>query len=448
MANSRFYSSTALETTLTTSITPSTTVIQVAATTGFPGSLPYTLALDYGAASMELVEVTGVAALSLTVTRAIDGTSAVSHNAGAAVRHVSSARDFTDSRTHEAAVSAAHGVAGTIVGTTDTQTLTNKTISGGTFSGTIAGSPTFSGTVTHTGATNLNAGGALQGTFSGNPGFSGTPTFNAGASLSGTFTGTPTFGGSVTFNGIATHNNLIQSSQTSSTTNAVATIASGDTFDRFRLNANGDMEWGPGNAARDTTLKRSAANVLKTDDSLEVGGDLRLANGTTIFRNALSVAAGTTVANTTTETVVSTFPIPANDAVAGASYQVKLVANVSFLASAQLTWRARIGGVSGTVITTNGPTTLSGTAQTNKEAVIELTVICLTTGGSGTWFGSMEEARNTTQTGSVGEIQITSSDGGVTRDTTISNDLVITAQWGAASASNTLTARGISQRTA
>jgi len=70
MANSRYYSSIAQQTTLTSGITASGTTMIVAATTGFPGSLPYTLAVDYGASNEELVEVTGVAGTTLTVTRA------------------------------------------------------------------------------------------------------------------------------------------------------------------------------------------------------------------------------------------------------------------------------------------------------------------------------------------------------------------------------------------
>lgn len=122
----RYYSSVAQQTTLTGTITPSSTNITLASTTGLPGTTPFTLALDYGSANEELVDVTNIAGLNLTVTRAVDGTSASGHNAGAVVRHVSSARDFTESRAHEAADTNVHGITGEFVDTDSVQTLNNK----------------------------------------------------------------------------------------------------------------------------------------------------------------------------------------------------------------------------------------------------------------------------------------------------------------------------------
>lgn len=128
MAINRYYSAIAQDTTITSAATSSTTSIVVAATTGFPTSFPFTLALDYGTSAEELVSVTALAGLTLTVDRHFNGTTAQSHNIGAIVRHVISAQDLTEMQAHLAASTGAHGVTGAVVGTTNTQTLTNKTI--------------------------------------------------------------------------------------------------------------------------------------------------------------------------------------------------------------------------------------------------------------------------------------------------------------------------------
>jgi hypothetical protein len=88
MPVNRYYSSVAIDTTLTGGVNSSATSITVASTSGFPASYPYTLALDYDTSSEELVNVTAAAGLTLTIVRGQDGTSGTAHNAGAAVKHV------------------------------------------------------------------------------------------------------------------------------------------------------------------------------------------------------------------------------------------------------------------------------------------------------------------------------------------------------------------------
>lgn len=67
-----------------------------------------------------------------------------------------------------------------------------------------------------------------------------------------------------------------QASLNSATDVAFASFVTGDGFDRWRVQAGGRQEWGPGNAARDTFLYRSAAGVLETPGTL-VAGQVSLA---------------------------------------------------------------------------------------------------------------------------------------------------------------------------
>lgn len=152
MATKRYYSAIAQDTTLSTSITSGNTSMVVGATVGFPSSFPYVLAVDYNAAGEELVLVTAAAGTTLTITRGYNGTTAAAHTTGAAIRHVLVAQDMTDFSAHMDLTAGAHGATGTIVGTTDTQTLTNKNLTSGTntFPTTLA---TLTGTQTLTNKT-------------------------------------------------------------------------------------------------------------------------------------------------------------------------------------------------------------------------------------------------------------------------------------------------------
>lgn len=92
----RYYSSTAQATTLTGAVVSGTTTFTVAAATGFPSSTPYSMVVDPDTVNEEVVEVTARSGTTLTVTRGVDGTTAVSHSSGAVIRHGVSGRDFDE----------------------------------------------------------------------------------------------------------------------------------------------------------------------------------------------------------------------------------------------------------------------------------------------------------------------------------------------------------------
>lgn len=122
----RQYSSTASQMSLQVSVNATDTLLSVNTVVGLPSTTPYTLAIDVDTDTEELVTVTGVSGTTLTVTRGSDGTAATPHNVGAAVVHTMSARDLREPQEHIYATSAAHGVTGTLVGTSDSQVLDNK----------------------------------------------------------------------------------------------------------------------------------------------------------------------------------------------------------------------------------------------------------------------------------------------------------------------------------
>lgn len=125
------YVNTASRAQLASGITSSAPSVTLASYTGWPLAYPFYAIINRGTTTAEIVQVTGGAGSTLTISRALGGTLPAAHNGGEYFEHVVPAEVFTNFETHMAASTAVHGVSGSVVGTSGAQTLTDKTYRGG-----------------------------------------------------------------------------------------------------------------------------------------------------------------------------------------------------------------------------------------------------------------------------------------------------------------------------
>lgn len=163
-----------------------------------------------------------------------------------------------------------------------------------------------------------------------------------------------------------------------------------------------------------------------------------------------TTADGTAIANTTTEAII--FPnvvIPANYMQDGRTLKLTAYGRHSTTGTPTLTFALRWGGVSGTVLCTSGAITC-GSAVTNAMWTVEILLQVRTNGATGTIFctgqaivgedaaNTVGSATNASAVGFMGSAGV-ATPAAVTVDLTADTALSITADWSAASASNTLT---------
>lgn len=155
------------------------------------------------------------------------------------------------------------------------------------------------------------------------------------------------------------------------------------------------------------------------------------------------VADGTAVANTTTETIL--FPdktIPGNYMSDGRLLRLRAFGKLSVTGTPTITFRVRWGGVAGTLLaTTEALTCGSGVTTVNWELEIYVQVRSNGSAGSMLVFGSASLHTSATavlaNTFSVSGYDAPAAVGSL--DLTTDKALSVTAQWSAASASNTIT---------
>ena len=293
----RKYSSRSQQTTLTGALTSSGTSATVVSGTAILGGTTisagetFTAVIDPDTALEEIVDVTAVSTNTLTITRGVDGSTGQAHSAGAVVRHMAIGRDYREANTHIEATTG-HGATGAVVGTTNTQTLTNKTltspeVSGLTltdasivFEGATANAfettltvtdPTADRTVTIPDATTTLVGTDTTQTLT-NKNLT-SPTITGTGAIAGTFTGNLT--GNVTGN---------VSGTSGSTTGNAATataLATGRTFQLTGdVEASGVTFDGTGNVSLTTVIGTGAIVNADVNTSAQIAyGKLALTNG-------------------------------------------------------------------------------------------------------------------------------------------------------------------------
>lgn len=149
--------------------------------------------------------------------------------------------------------------------------------------------------------------------------------------------------------------------------------------------------------------------------------------------------AGATVANTVTETTVigsgiGTLTLPANFFRVGKTFRLTAMGFVSTTGTPTLNLRQKLGS---TVITATGAVT-TGSGLANALLSVSTLLTCRTVGASGTVIAAGQAGIGTVNAGLYPTSGTT-----VTIDTTASQAIGLTAEWGTASASNTLTVTNV-----
>ena len=342
----RNYSSRSQQTTLTSAVTSGASSLVVQSGTALLGgqSIPagttFTIVIDPDTAIEEIVDATAVSTNTFTITRAIDGSSAQAHSAGAVVRHMAIGRDYREANTHIEASTGVHGISNSssVVGTTDTQTLTNKTLTSPTITNpSISGagvdaSIVFEGATADAYETTLTVVDPTQDNTITLPNTTGTVVVaTAVQTLTNKTLTSPTISGSPVITGLssvgmttssATPKDYVDSilgSATAAATSAASAAASATAAATSATSA----------AASATAAAASAVSAASSATAAATSATSAAASATAAATSATSAAASATTAANSVATIAASATAAANSATAAATSATSAAASAT-----------------------------------------------------------------------------------------------------------------------
>jgi hypothetical protein len=271
-----------------------------------------------------------------------------------------------------------------------------------------------------------------------------------GTISSGTWNGTvvgPSYGGTGVNNGSFT----TTLGGTLSTAGQFITTGAGAYSLVFQLSANtavqlptsGTLLQTTGNGSALTNTPAYSFQLLSSDPGSPSTGEVWYNTSSTTFKGTNGLGTGAfhqtlyvngTTANTITGTSAETaftnsYTFPANSLVVGTTFRVQVYGSLDAAATQTIDYRIRLGGLSGAAVLDIGALVpLTNT----KRFYLDVTCVVLTTGSGGTisGFGTI----------SIGDGNFYPTTAiGLTVNTTTSNVLEATAQWGSSSGTDTTT---------
>ncbi len=335
-----------------------------------PAGRTFTLVIDPDTAIEEIVDATSVSTHTFTITRAIDGSSAQEHSAGAVVRHMAIGRDYRDANLHTQAsasyndgagnAQSMHGIAsgeGSVVGTDKEQTLTLKTltspiISDPIITGTASAGAVlvFEGTTADNNETTLTVIDPTQDNTITLPNTSGTVTIlDAAQTLSNKTLTSPIISGSPTITGLSSagmvstsatpkdYVDAILGSATAAATSAASAAASASAAATSATSASNSASAASSSASAAATSAASASTSASSASTQAVNASNYADAASTSATSASNSASAATTSATSASNSASAASTSATSAAASATAASTSASSASTSASSAVT---------------------------------------------------------------------------------------------------------------